>query len=56
MDRNEKEAVCGLYRLVPDLSCHRIESNIKVTNGPCKEPRRKDVLLHGLLDPGYHGF
>lgn len=38
MDRTEEQSICGLYRLDPDLSCHKIESGIKVSNGPCWSP------------------
>jgi len=41
MDRNEKDAICGLYRLDPDLSCHKLEGNITVSNGPCWSPDGK---------------
>jgi sugar lactone lactonase YvrE len=41
MDRTEEQSVGGLYRLDPDLSCHKIESNIRVSNGPCWSPDGK---------------
>lgn len=34
MDRNEREASGSLYRLDPDLRCHRIDTGYRVTNGP----------------------
>ncbi len=41
MDRTEKAPVCGLYRLDPDLSCHQLDKNIIVSNGPCWSPDGK---------------
>ena len=41
MDRTEKAPISGLYRLDPDLSCHKLESNITVSNGPCWSPDGK---------------
>lgn len=41
MDRTEKDSIGSLYRLDADLSCHRIETNIKVSNGPCWSPDGK---------------
>ena len=38
MDMTEQAAAGSLYRLEPDLSCHKIESQIKVSNGPCWSP------------------
>ena len=41
MDKTEEAPVGGLYRLDPDLSCHKIEGNIQVSNGPCWSPDGK---------------
>ncbi|MGA2765843.1 MAG: SMP-30/gluconolactonase/LRE family protein [Spirochaetia bacterium] len=41
MDRTEEQPIAALYRLDPDLSCHKLEGNIKVSNGPCWSPDGK---------------
>ncbi|HET6450553.1 MAG TPA: SMP-30/gluconolactonase/LRE family protein [Spirochaetia bacterium] len=41
MDTREEESIGSLYRLDTDLTCHRIETGIKVTNGPCWSPDGK---------------
>jgi len=41
MERTEKQAIAGLYRLDPDLSCHKLEGDIMVSNGPCWSPDGK---------------
>ena len=38
MDYAECDAICGLYRLDPDLSCTRLDDGIIVSNGPCWSP------------------
>lgn len=38
MDMTEASAAGSLYRLDPDLSCHKVEDNIIVSNGPCWSP------------------
>ena len=38
MDMKEEAASGALYRLDKDLSCHRIETGIMVSNGPCWSP------------------
>lgn len=38
MDMREEEPQGALYRLDTDLSCHRIETGIMVSNGPCWSP------------------
>jgi L-arabinonolactonase len=35
MDHVDWRPVCGLYRLDPDLSCHRLDEGYTVANGPC---------------------
>lgn len=41
MDRGEERPIGGLYRLDPDLSCHKIDGGITVSNGPCWSPDGK---------------
>jgi L-arabinonolactonase len=41
MDMSEAEPLGSLYRLDPDLSCHRLEDKIMVSNGPCWSPDGK---------------
>ncbi|WP_299499834.1 SMP-30/gluconolactonase/LRE family protein [uncultured Roseobacter sp.] len=38
MDDKEELGICGLWRLDPDLSLHRIEGGIICSNGPCWSP------------------
>ncbi|MEZ5934084.1 MAG: SMP-30/gluconolactonase/LRE family protein [Alphaproteobacteria bacterium] len=38
MDYEERDPICGLYRLDPDLTITRLESEIIVSNGPCWSP------------------
>ena len=38
MDDNEELAMCGLWRLDPDLTVTRVEEGIICTNGPCWSP------------------
>jgi L-arabinonolactonase len=38
MDTNEKAGVAGLYRLDPDLTLHKLDDGIIVSNGPCWSP------------------
>lgn len=38
MAYDEKSPISGLYRLDPDLRCHKLESGIVVSNGPCWSP------------------
>lgn len=38
MDDREELAVCGLWRLDPDLTVTRVESGIICSNGPCWSP------------------
>lgn len=38
INRDLKTANCGLYRLDPDLTCHKMESNIIVSNGLAFSP------------------
>jgi sugar lactone lactonase YvrE len=38
MDYDEKSGDSGLYRLDPDLSCHKLDEGIVVSNGPCCSP------------------
>ena len=41
MDMKEEKKVAALYRLDPDLSVHKLEDNIIVSNGPCWSPDDK---------------
>jgi len=41
MAYDEKTASAGLYRLDPDLSCHKLDDGIVVSNGPCWSPDDK---------------
>ena len=38
MDDQEELPLCGLWRLDPDLSVHRVDSGIICSNGPCWSP------------------
>ncbi len=38
MDYEERDGICGLYRLDPDLSITRLDDGIIVSNGPCWSP------------------
>ncbi|MBX6320980.1 MAG: SMP-30/gluconolactonase/LRE family protein [Rhodospirillaceae bacterium] len=38
MDYEEKDPLCGLFRLDPDLSVHKLDDGIIVSNGPCWSP------------------
>jgi len=38
MDYEERDGICGLYRLNPDLSISRLDDGIIVSNGPCWSP------------------
>ena len=38
MDDEEELAICGLWRLDPDMSVHQVETNIICSNGPCWSP------------------
>ena len=38
MDMTEKSAAGSLYRLDPDLTCHKLDDGIMVSNGPCWSP------------------
>lgn len=41
MDYDEQSHFCGLYRLDPDHSCHKVDDGIMVSNGPCWSPDDK---------------
>jgi len=41
MDMKETNKTASLYRLDPDLSVHKLEDNIIVSNGPCWSPDDK---------------
>ncbi|WP_423821965.1 SMP-30/gluconolactonase/LRE family protein [Salinisphaera sp. SPP-AMP-43] len=41
MDYDEKSGSSGLYRLDADLSCHKLDDGIVVSNGPCWSPDDK---------------
>ncbi|MEL7125239.1 MAG: SMP-30/gluconolactonase/LRE family protein [Pseudomonadota bacterium] len=41
MDDKEELGLCGLWRLDPDLSLHKIEDGIICSNGPCWSPDDK---------------
>lgn len=41
MDYDEQSGSSGLYRLDPDLSCHKLDDGIVVSNGPCWSPDDK---------------
>ena len=38
MDDKEELTICGLWRLDPDLSVHRVDEGIICSNGPCWSP------------------
>ena len=38
MDYEERDGICGLYRLDPDLSITKLDDGIIVSNGPCWSP------------------
>ncbi|HKJ95923.1 MAG TPA: SMP-30/gluconolactonase/LRE family protein, partial [Gammaproteobacteria bacterium] len=38
MSYDEESDYSGLYRLDPDLTCHRLDDGIVVSNGPCWSP------------------
>ena len=38
MDDKEELGICGLWRLDPDLSLHKVEDGIICSNGPCWSP------------------
>jgi L-arabinonolactonase len=38
MDYEEREPICGLYQLDPDLAWRRLDSGIICSNGPCWSP------------------
>lgn len=41
MDYDEESGSSGLYRLDADLSCHKLDGGIVVSNGPCWSPDNK---------------
>lgn len=41
MDNREQESTGSMYRIDPDLSCTRMDSGYKVTNGPAFDPSRR---------------
>ena len=41
MDDKEELKICGLWRLDPDLSVHKVEDGIICSNGPCWSPDDK---------------
>ena len=41
MDDKEELGICGLWRLDPDLSIHKIDDGIICSNGPCWSPDDK---------------
>ncbi|MEO1190377.1 MAG: SMP-30/gluconolactonase/LRE family protein [Pseudomonadota bacterium] len=41
MDDKEELKICGLYRLDPDLSVHKVDGGIICSNGPCWSPDNK---------------
>jgi len=41
MDDKEEFKMCGLYRLDPDLSVHKVDEGIICSNGPCWSPDDK---------------
>ncbi|MGB7757937.1 MAG: SMP-30/gluconolactonase/LRE family protein [Salinisphaera sp.] len=41
MDYDEASGSSGLYRLDADLSCHKLDDGIVVSNGPCWSPDNK---------------
>ncbi len=41
MDDKEELKICGLYRLDPDLSVHKVDDGIICSNGPCWSPDNK---------------
>jgi D-xylonolactonase len=45
MDKAEKAKTGALYRIDPDLSCHRIDQGYQVTNGPAFSPDGK-IMYH----------
>ena len=38
MDYEERDGICGLYRLDPDLTISKLDGGIIVSNGPCWSP------------------
>ncbi len=45
----EKSGRGSLYRLDKDLSVHKVESGIVVSNGPCWSPDGKKFYFHDSL-------
>lgn len=41
MDDQEELGICGLWRLDPDMSIHKVEDGIICSNGPCWSPDDK---------------
>ena len=41
MDDKEELGICGLWRLDPDLSLHKVEDGLICSNGPCWSPDSK---------------
>jgi L-arabinonolactonase len=49
LDMEEKAGLGALYRLDPDLSVHKLESGIVVSNGPCWSPDGRTFYFHDSL-------
>lgn len=45
MDDEEELAICGVWRLDPDLSVHEVGGGIICTNGPCWSPDDKTFYI-----------
>jgi len=45
MDDKEELRNCGLWRLDPDLSVHKVEDGLMCTNGPCWSPDDKTFYI-----------
>jgi sugar lactone lactonase YvrE len=53
MDDKEELAICGLWRLDPDLQVSKVDEGIICTNGPCWSPDDKSFYLADTFQGEY---
>jgi len=56
MDDKEELAICGLFRLDPDLQVTRVDEGIICTNGPCWSPDDKTFYLADTFQDVYWAY
>jgi sugar lactone lactonase YvrE len=56
MDDKEELAICGLYRLDPDLRVTKVDSGIICSNGPCWSPDDKTFYFADTFQGEYWAY